>query len=483
MVWRYAPEKRLVPDIELPPSGGPADAAPDPFAATPETTQAVAAGELAFVADLDGSVTAIRLADGKPAWRFFTPCRIYAPPTVAEGRVFVGGGDGRIYCLEATTGRELWRCDAAPMQRRIMVYGDLVNTWPITGGVVVHDSTVYAIAGLAGLDGTSVVALDVKTGALRWRTDAHPGDRTALSRGVCGVGIPAIGRGRLWLRAASYDLATGACRPFPVDKIDDQLARASTGQLAAYTGFFDGRYLVHGGRRFFDDPPSTENLASFQVKCLLTDDAGLGQFPDLYPLSSCRVPPAWSEAYFLAFPQASRQPRPEQHESLICWRMDAARRYLGKLQAQKGRKQHRARFPSVFGLRPQMGKTGAFDTDFQLWSKDYPFIRAVVLSANAAVAAWLEPTGKPTGKNPSPPLKGFLAAFRPDSGETLWQVELPGEPIPDGSSMTRRSCAGRLTTRSGCAGPGARIWPIWPRWNCVSTGTGGCATRWNGRWI
>ena len=69
-------------------------------------------------------------------WKFPTGSMLFAPPTICGGRVLVGGGDGRIYCLDATTGRCLWQFLAAPADRRVFWFGHLVSTWPVVPGVV-----------------------------------------------------------------------------------------------------------------------------------------------------------------------------------------------------------------------------------------------------------------------------------------------------------------------------------------------------------
>ena len=49
----------------------------------------------------------------------------------------MGSADGRVYAFEAATGRRLWSFLAAPANRWITVYGKLMSTWPVAGGVVV----------------------------------------------------------------------------------------------------------------------------------------------------------------------------------------------------------------------------------------------------------------------------------------------------------------------------------------------------------
>jgi outer membrane protein assembly factor BamB len=62
-----------------------------------------------FASLMDGSVTALRAADGEPLWRARTGAYCHSSPAVAEGRVIVGSADGAVYAFDARTGRRLWR--------------------------------------------------------------------------------------------------------------------------------------------------------------------------------------------------------------------------------------------------------------------------------------------------------------------------------------------------------------------------------------
>ena len=107
------------------------------------------------------------------ALRWSTPLGgpVFYPPTIAERRLVVGAADGRVYALEAATGRLLWSYRVAPETRWMPVYGKLMSTWPVAGGVVYEEGVVYAAAGIAHYDGTYVVALNPATGEPIWRND------------------------------------------------------------------------------------------------------------------------------------------------------------------------------------------------------------------------------------------------------------------------------------------------------------------------
>lgn len=194
-------------------------------------TAPVAAGGLVFVADRTGAVQALNDA-GQTVWKTYTAGPIYYPPAVANGRVYVGSADGRVYAMEARTGRTLWSFRVGPSERLIPVFGSLISTWPVAGGVVVHEGTVYAAAGIAHYDGTYVVALDAVTGELQ-RHNAVSGTLSEqVGSGISMQGNLSIVDGELRFLAggvyetARYDLNTLRCLNTPRVQVSSQFRTA-----------------------------------------------------------------------------------------------------------------------------------------------------------------------------------------------------------------------------------------------------------------
>jgi outer membrane protein assembly factor BamB len=135
----------------------------------------VAAYGLVFVGGQDGVVRALDGKTGEQRWKAYTGGAVNFPPAVWKGRIFAGSNDGRIHAYEARTGRLLWRFLAAPKDRRIPVYGQLMSRWPVAGGVLVDDGVLHAVAGMANYDGTHICALDPATGKIKSeRVDQRP---------------------------------------------------------------------------------------------------------------------------------------------------------------------------------------------------------------------------------------------------------------------------------------------------------------------
>jgi outer membrane protein assembly factor BamB len=192
-------------------------------------TAPTSVGELVFVAGSDGMVHALGAGDGQAVWTAFTGGAVRHPPTIAEGRALVGAGDGWVYAWEAKTGRPLWEFRAAPADRRIPVYGQLLSTWPAASGVAVDGDTAYVAAGIVNYDGTHVYALDTATGKLRWQNNStghlDPEART-------GVGV----QGHLLVQNGGVFLAGG-------NVLSPAVYSASDGRLLNDPSQFVGRRL------------------------------------------------------------------------------------------------------------------------------------------------------------------------------------------------------------------------------------------------
>jgi outer membrane protein assembly factor BamB len=210
-------------------------------------TAPIAAGGLTFVAAADGTLRALDANSGQPRWTAYTGAgSIKYPPAVWNNRLYLGGGDGWVYCLEAASGRLLWRFRAAPVERMMPLYGTLASTWPVGSGVLVADGVVYAAAGISNFDGTHVYALDALTGKIRWQNHTSGDTGSELPEG--GVSV----QGHLLLHGdavymAGGNLLTAPERPEgPVQtSVAAYNARRNPRTVAAYA-LADGRFTAAG---------------------------------------------------------------------------------------------------------------------------------------------------------------------------------------------------------------------------------------------
>ncbi len=132
----------------------------------------IVAEKSVFVAlpDVD-AVVSYALDTGAEQWRFYTAGPVRLAPVAGEGKLYFGSDDGHLHCLDATTGTLQWKFRAVPSTRKIFGNGRLISVWPLRGGPVLADGTIYFAAGVWPLEGVFVYALDAKTGAVKWVND------------------------------------------------------------------------------------------------------------------------------------------------------------------------------------------------------------------------------------------------------------------------------------------------------------------------
>ncbi len=216
-------------------------------------TAPVMAGGWTFVADRDGAVRALD-EQGQQVWIAHMGGPVYYPPAVADGRLLLGSADGRVYALEAATGRLLWSYRVAPEARWIPVYDALMSTWPVAGGVVVEDGVVYAAAGISHFDGTHVVALDAATGRTRWRNDSSGRLSSEVNCGISLQGELMIRGHELWFLGggdylfARYDLRTGQCLNEPQHDLASEFQTAFYPYYPMYAKYASLFHTFRDGR-------------------------------------------------------------------------------------------------------------------------------------------------------------------------------------------------------------------------------------------
>jgi outer membrane protein assembly factor BamB len=166
-----------------------------------QSSAAVADG-VVYVGSTDGRIYAIDAKTGAERWHFQTKHVVRATPAIADGRVFCGSWDGFVYALDAATGRLAWQVDT-----RI----DGVPWNSVQGSCAVANGVVYV-----GSRSTFTFALAAGTGKVLWK-HSHDGgwvpSSPAVRDGICYVGqsdgskavaIDASGN-RLWAYSPSNE--------------------------------------------------------------------------------------------------------------------------------------------------------------------------------------------------------------------------------------------------------------------------------------
>lgn len=134
----------------------------------------IAVGGLLIVGSMnDDSVTAYHAATGKLAWRFQTNGPVRFAPVAHKGSIWVVSDDGHLYCLDATSGKLLWKMRGGPDDRKIIGNDRLVSMWPARGGPVIHDGRLYFAAGIWPFMGTFIYAIDPDKRMVLWCNSAN----------------------------------------------------------------------------------------------------------------------------------------------------------------------------------------------------------------------------------------------------------------------------------------------------------------------
>ena len=149
-------------------------------------------GKHVYVGSRDGNLYALDVETGRESWRASARDMITATPLVRNGTVIFGSHDNHVYAVRASDGQPLWQretqgpvaTDLALAGNRVLVgtraYDlhalDAQNGTPlwnyyywfswIDSGPTVVDGVAY----VGSSDATSVFAIDVRSGKLRWRS-------------------------------------------------------------------------------------------------------------------------------------------------------------------------------------------------------------------------------------------------------------------------------------------------------------------------
>ncbi|MCE5276598.1 MAG: PQQ-binding-like beta-propeller repeat protein [Planctomycetaceae bacterium] len=179
-------------------------------------------GDMLYVGSMvDDTLRAYNTADGAEKWRFYAEGPIRLAPVGFEGKIFCLSDDGHLYCLDAATGKLLWKFRAGGGDRRGLGNGRLISLWPARGGLLLDEGKLYFTAGLWPFMGTFIYCMDARTGKLVWTNSgngqqwsAQPHGGALSFSGIAPQGYLAAAQGRLIIpnsrnRPAIFDQKTG----------------------------------------------------------------------------------------------------------------------------------------------------------------------------------------------------------------------------------------------------------------------------------
>jgi polyvinyl alcohol dehydrogenase (cytochrome) len=139
-------------------------------------------------------VSSTNVSELAPLWEVEVGGPVSATPVIAEGVVYVGSYDGKLYAIDVQSGDPVWTYDTGAA----VTEPNLGIPLGITGSAAVADGTVYV-----GDATATVHAIDATSGAARWTTkvDSQPNASIWSS--------PVVWDGTLYVGVASVAKQTG----------------------------------------------------------------------------------------------------------------------------------------------------------------------------------------------------------------------------------------------------------------------------------
>jgi outer membrane protein assembly factor BamB len=123
-----------------------------------------------FHNDENCKVYCVDAETGKEGWRFATSGQTESSPAVANGKVYIGAGNDGVYCLDAKTGAKIWKFPPKDYNGRLLRFGGgmtVVGDRLYCGTGVDRNKK-----GNEDKGETAAFCLDAATGKLLWKADA-----------------------------------------------------------------------------------------------------------------------------------------------------------------------------------------------------------------------------------------------------------------------------------------------------------------------
>ena len=212
-----------------------------------------AGGKLFFGSSADCHIYALNVATGKEAWSFATDAPVRFAPALwknagGKWRVFAVSDDGVLYCLDAASGKVIWKRRGGPERRMLLGNGRMISRHPARGGPVVKDNVVYFGAGIWPSEGIWIYALNADDGKTIWCNDdsgailmPQPHGGAMAKSGITAQGYLVATDEQLFVptgRAvpAAFDRKTGKLQYFHLQRY---------GQLGGSSVAVAGKHLVN----------------------------------------------------------------------------------------------------------------------------------------------------------------------------------------------------------------------------------------------
>ncbi|MBI2478396.1 MAG: PQQ-binding-like beta-propeller repeat protein [Planctomycetia bacterium] len=176
-----------------------------------------------FGSSADGKVYCLDARSGRQRWTFYTDGPVRFAPAGWRDRVFVVSDDGWLYAIRLSDGGLLWKQRGGPSDESVLGNERMISHWPARGGPVVIDDTVYFAAGIWPSDGVYLHAIDAETGAVTWSNGETGGLNMPQPHGGANAKSGVAPQGYLLASDESLFVPTGRAVPAAFRRSDGQL--------------------------------------------------------------------------------------------------------------------------------------------------------------------------------------------------------------------------------------------------------------------
>lgn len=122
-----------------------------------------------FGSSANDKVYCIDATSGKEIWSFFTGGPVRLVPSYANGMIYFGSDDGMAYCLDAQNGSLKWKINTSKSNKRIPGNERIISTSAIRTGVLVDNGVAYFCSGMFPNEGVELYAVNADTGKIIWK--------------------------------------------------------------------------------------------------------------------------------------------------------------------------------------------------------------------------------------------------------------------------------------------------------------------------
>ncbi|PCJ62259.1 MAG: hypothetical protein COA79_04140 [Planctomycetota bacterium] len=132
--------------------------------------QPVVMGKSIFVpSNVNDSVSAYDTDSGKQKWIFYSDGPVRFAPVANDNKVYFVSDDGYLYCLNAESGKLIWKYNGGPENRKILGRDRLISIWPARGAPVLKNKKIFFAASIFPFMGTFIHCVDANSGKMIWR--------------------------------------------------------------------------------------------------------------------------------------------------------------------------------------------------------------------------------------------------------------------------------------------------------------------------